>query len=159
MPTTMSLTPFSLKAGRASRLSSTALSQQNTQPKCLKNSTTQRPFCQGKSSLLRHCEVSNVGWPVATEVSSASARRSKGLVPTLADAEADGSVTEPPKKAFTGMTSTATATANVSAKFLLVMVGFSGRSNRNGTGGARSTATPARYEIREYEKNEKNANE
>ena len=97
-----------------------------------------------------------MGWPVATEVSSASARRSKGLVPTLADAEADGSVTEPPKKAFTGMTSTATATANVSAKFLLVMVGFGGRNNRNGTGGARSTATPARYEIREYEKNEKN---
>ena len=104
---------------------------------------------------MRHCEVNNVGWPVATEVSSASARRSKGLVPTLADADADGSVTEPPKKAFTGVASTAAApTATFSAKFLLVMVGFGCRSNRNGTGGARSTASPARYEIREYEKNE-----
>ena len=84
---------------------------------------TQRSFCQGSSSLFRHCDVSRVGWPEETEVSCTPAKRSNGVVPIRADAEADGFVVAPPKKALAGDTSVAAVVAaSSSTKLPLAMV-------------------------------------
>lgn len=83
---------------------------------------THRSFCQGSSSLFRHCDVSRVGWPEETEVSCTLARRSNGVVPIRADAEADGSVVVPPKKALAGDTSAVAVVASSRTKLPLAMV-------------------------------------
>ena len=73
--------------------------------------------------MFRHCDVSRVGWPEETEVSCTPAKRSNGVVPIRADAEADGFVVAPPKKALAGDTSVAAVVAaSSSTKLPLAMV-------------------------------------